>query len=68
MTDAEKVEALAELLGDIIHRLGMKSYEIDDATESHKCEIEADEYHDQMLKILNDVTVDEVSQEESQFS
>lgn len=54
MTDLEKIEALANLLSDAIHRLGMKSYEIEDPTESHNCEIQADEYHDQMIKILYD--------------
>ena len=52
MTDTQKIEALTELLDNVIHSLSMKQYEIEDATESHKCETEADEYHQQMLNIL----------------
>lgn len=53
MTDAQKVEALTELLKDVMHTLEMKQYEIEDATESHKCEVEADKFHQQMLDILH---------------
>lgn len=52
MTNEQKIEALTELLGDVIHSLEMKQYEIEDATESHKCEVEADKFHQQMLDIL----------------
>ena len=52
MTNEQKVEALTELLDNIIHSLSMKQYEIEDATEAHKCEVEADKYYQQMLDIL----------------
>ena len=42
MTEAQKIEALTDLLYDVIHTLNMKQYEIDDATQSHQCEVEAD--------------------------
>jgi hypothetical protein len=53
MTDAQKVEALTELLSTVMHTLEMTKYEIEDATESHKCETEADNFHQQMLDILH---------------
>jgi hypothetical protein len=52
MTDADKVLALTELLGDVMHTLEMKQYVIEDATESHQCETEADAYHQKMIDIL----------------
>lgn len=52
MTDTDKVDALVELLGEVMHTLSMKQFEIEDATEAHKCETEADDYHQQMLNIL----------------
>jgi len=53
MTDAQKVEALTGLLDTVISRLSMKSFEIEDATESYKCEVEADEFFQKMLDILH---------------
>lgn len=53
MTDADKVEALTNLLDNVIHALSMKQYEIEDATQSHQCEVEADEYYQKMLDILH---------------
>jgi hypothetical protein len=52
MTDTQKIEALTELLKDVMHTLEMKQYEIEDATQSHQCEVEADEYHQKMMDIL----------------
>lgn len=52
MTEAQKIEALTDLLYDVIHALNMKQYEIEDATQSHQCEVEADNYHQQMCDIL----------------
>ena len=52
MTDAQKIDALVELLGDVMHTLEMKQYEIEDATQSHQCEVEADAYHQKMIDIL----------------
>lgn len=52
MTDSDKVDALTELLSNVIHTLEMKQYDIEDATEAHKCEVEADDYYQQMMDIL----------------
>ena len=52
MTDSQKIDALVELLGDVMHTLEMKQYEIEDATQSHQCEVEADAYHQKMIDIL----------------
>ena len=62
MTDADKIDALTELLSNVIHALNMKQYEIEDPTASHYCEMEADDYHQQMIDILYGVTVEEVAQ------
>ncbi len=53
MTDSQKIDALVELLGDVMHTLEMKQYEIEDATQSHQCEVEADAYHQKMIDILH---------------
>ena len=53
MTNEQKIEALTELLSTVIHTLEMKQYDIDDPTESHQCEVEADQFHQQMLNILH---------------
>ena len=53
MTDADKVLALTELLGDVMHSLNMKQYVIDDPTESYSCEVEADKFHQKMIDILH---------------
>lgn len=53
MTDAQKVEQLTDLLADVIHALNMKQYEIEDPDKSYQCEVEADQFHQQMLDILN---------------
>ena len=53
MTDADKVLALTELLGDVIHTLEMKQYDIEDATLSYECVTDADKFHQRMLNILH---------------
>lgn len=53
MTDADKVEALTNLLENVLYTLEMKQHVIEDATESHKCEVESDEYHQKMIDILH---------------
>jgi hypothetical protein len=53
MTNEQKIDALTELLNDVMHTLNMKHYEIEDATQSHQCEVEADNFHQQMLNILH---------------
>jgi hypothetical protein len=53
MNNEQKIDALTDLLTDVIHSLNMKQYEIEDPTESYKCETQADEYHQQMCDILH---------------
>lgn len=53
MTDTQKVAALVELLGEVIHSLDMKQFEIEDPTKSHKCETEAWDYSNRMISILH---------------
>jgi hypothetical protein len=53
MTNEQKIDALTELLGDVMHTLSMKQYEIEDATQSHQCEVEADKFHQKMIDILH---------------
>ena len=52
-TNEQKIEALTDLLYDVIHTLNIKQYEIDDATQSHQCEVESDAYHQKMIDILH---------------
>ena len=52
MTDADKIDALTDLLSNVIHSLEMTKYEIDDVTEAANVVREADKYHQQMLDIL----------------
>ncbi len=53
MTDTQKIEALVELLKDAIFILDLKQYDIEDATLSHQCEVEADAFHQKMIEILH---------------
>ncbi len=53
MTDKDKVFALTELMGDIIHTLEMKQYDIEDATLSYECVTDADRFHQLMINILH---------------
>lgn len=52
MTETQKIDALTELLKDAIFTLDMKQYDIEDATLSHRCEVEADAFHQKMIEIL----------------
>ena len=52
MTDTEKIDSLVDLLNDVMHTLNLKQYEIDDPTASHLCEVQADQFHQQMIDIL----------------
>jgi hypothetical protein len=52
MTDADKVFALTELMGDVLHVLEMKKHDIEDPTLSHECEMDADKFHQRMLDVL----------------
>ena len=53
MTDAEKLFALTEILGDVIHTLEMKQYDIEDPELSYECVTDADKFHQRMLDILH---------------
>ena len=53
MTNEQKIEALTELLGDVIHTLEMKQYDVEDATLSYECVTDADKFHQKMIDILH---------------
>ena len=53
MTDAQKIDALIDLLSNVIHSLEMTKHEIDDISEAANVVLEADNYHQQMLDILH---------------
>ena len=53
MTDADKIQALTDLLSNVIHSLEMTKYEIEDVTEAANVIRDADQYHQQMLDILH---------------
>jgi len=53
MTDAQKIEALTDLLSNVIHSLEMTQYHIEDVSEAANVIREADHYHQQMLDILH---------------
>ena len=53
MTDTQKIEALTDLLSNVIHSLEMTQYEIDDVSEAANVVRDADHYHQQMLDILH---------------
>ena len=53
MTDAQKIQALTDLLSNVIHSLEMTKYEIEDVSEAANVVREADHYHQQMLNILH---------------
>lgn len=53
MTDAQKIEALTDLLSNVIHSLEMTKFEIEDAAEAANVIRDADHYHQQMLNILH---------------
>jgi hypothetical protein len=53
MTDTQKIEALSDLLSNVIHSLEMTQYEIDDVSEAANVIRDADHYHQQMLDILH---------------
>jgi hypothetical protein len=53
MTDAQKIEALTDLLCDVIFSLEMTHHVIDDVSEASNVVREADKFHQQMLDILH---------------
>ena len=52
MTDEEKVYALTELLGEVMHSLEMTKFQIEDNDEAQNVIRQADNYHQQMCDIL----------------
>ena len=52
-TDEQKIDALTELLSNVIHSLEMTQYEIGDVSEAANVVREADKFHQQMLDILH---------------
>ena len=53
MTDAQKIDALTELLDTVISALEMTQYEIEDISEAAMVVRQAVDYHQQMLNILH---------------
>ena len=53
MTNAQKIEALIELLDTVIFSLEMTQYEIGNVSEAANVVRDADKYHQQMLDILH---------------
>ena len=53
MTNEQKIDALTDLLSNVIHSLEMTKYEIEDVYEAANVIREADHYHQQMLNILH---------------
>ena len=53
MTYEQKIDALADLLSNVIHSLEMTQYEIEDVSEAANVVRDADHYHQQMLNILH---------------
>jgi hypothetical protein len=53
MTDTQKLDALVELLGEVIHTLEMKQYDIEDPQLSYECVTDADKFHQRMIDILH---------------
>ena len=52
MTDADKVQALTEILGDVIHALELRQYDIEDPTLSYECVTDADKFRQRMMDVL----------------
>ena len=52
MTDSQKVEALTDLLDNVIFYLDTTKYLIDDADKASSVVREANKFHQQMLNIL----------------
>lgn len=56
MTDAQKVDALTDLLSNVIHTLEMKQYDIEDPELSYECVTDANKFHQRMMDILHEDT------------
>jgi len=53
MTNEQKIDALTDLLCNVIFSLEMTHHVIDDVSEAANVVREADQYHQQMLDILH---------------
>ena len=53
MTDADKIQALTDLMSDVIHALDMKQYDIEDPSKSYECEFQANQFWQKMTDILH---------------
>ena len=53
MTNEQKIDALSDLLSNVIHSLEMTHHVIDDVSEAANVIREADNYHQQMIDILH---------------
>ena len=53
MTDAQKINALTNLLSDVIFALDLTKHEIEDVSKAANVVLEADKFHQQMLDILH---------------
>ena len=53
MTDSHKLFALTEIMGDLLHTLEMKQWDIEDPQLSHDCVVDADKFRQRMLNILH---------------
>lgn len=53
MTDSDKLFALTEIMGDLLHTLEMKQWDIEDPQLSHDCVVDADKFRQRMLNILH---------------
>ena len=56
MTDTQRIEALSELMSEVIHCLNMKQWDIEEPTDAYLCEVQADDHYDNMLTILHSDT------------
>ena len=53
MTYSYKLFALTEIMGDLLHTLEMKQWDIEDPQLSHDCVVDADKFRQRMLNILH---------------
>lgn len=52
MTDKDKIFALTEIMGDLIHTLESKQYDIEDPQLAQDCVTDADKFQQRMIAIL----------------
>jgi hypothetical protein len=52
MTDTDKLIALQDLMGEVLHTLEMTQYVIEDGSNAHEVTVRADAFYQQMLDIV----------------